>query len=147
VRPLALMCCLGTQPQGGALGLHRFLANPARASPRVSRSVSSRNWASKAAKVFAASYFLRQGKFGELDGKEQVKSLSRPHAPLVWLRAGPAGRADLRYPPVPCARPDAARSICSLTSGGGPWTYRTAPQDIKIVGSARFRFTSSPSSP
>ncbi len=65
------------------LGLHRFLATPARSSPKASRSVSSHNRVPKAAKVFAASYFLRQGKLGELDEKEQVGSLSRPHAPLV----------------------------------------------------------------
>ena len=69
------------------------------------------------------------------------------HFPGIQLRTGSAGRADLRYPLVPRSRLDASRSICSLTCGGGPWTYRTAPQDIKIVGSAKFRFTSSPSSP
>ena len=37
----------------------------------------------------------------------------------------------LASPPV---RFDTSLSICSLTSGGGPWMYRTAPQDIKMVG-------------
>src|SRR5215217_8808178 len=58
---LALPGRIGTQPQRDVGWLHSLpYTTPTRSSLKAFRSVSSRNWAEKASRVFLASYLLRK---------------------------------------------------------------------------------------